>query len=304
MRVVLESLVERVQRTTRPAERGGGGLLQLRWRTGVGAREEEEHLEDVSDQVAIHVGLAEPDVRLEDHLAEKVGAAHAHDGRLSRRSARVAEHTLGAVGQHEPDGAAAREHRIAVAREEREARAVHQAEPRVAREGLPRPVAAPRAAEVDAARALQRWHLALCGQRRSVKKRVREAEHPYCLGGVRRRGRVERDEEVGRVGRQVLEQVDPVADADSRLSLAGRAAPDAVPRRPRGARARHERGVGVQVDGVVAIPQRAEHACLGRARALAQERKRDIGVGGKNNRIEGELARARARKLERHAAAL
>ena len=138
MRVALEALEERVERAAGPAEGAGRRLAQLRRAARVRAREEQQQLEDVPGVVAVHVRLAEPDVRLANHLLEEGGAPHAHDRRLLGRRGAVAEPAVGPGRQDEADGAAAREHRVAEAEEEAEAGARDEAHLRVAREGLPR----------------------------------------------------------------------------------------------------------------------------------------------------------------------
>ena len=91
---------------------------------------------------------------------------------------------------------------------------------------------------------------------------VREPQVPDCALGRGRPRRVERHECLGRIGRQPLQVVEPVRDADGRgvsrrLRRSDRGAEE-VPGRPCRSCARHEVCVGVQVDVVVAIGDRLQ----------------------------------------------
>mmetsp|Transcript_18089 Transcript_18089/g.59204 ORF Transcript_18089/g.59204 Transcript_18089/m.59204 type:complete len:335 (+) Transcript_18089:947-1951(+) len=252
VRVVLQPFVQGMERAAGPAEGVCGGLLERRRRAGVGAREQQKQPEDVAFKVAVHVGLAEADVRLCHHLAEERRAADADERRRRRRRSGVAQHAVGAVWQHQPERAATRQHGLAESEEEVEAGTVDEAHPDRARKGLPwrhrlatadslgcadrrrdailvEPVAAPRAAKVDGPDALQLRHALLGAQGGFVEDRMRQLQVPDSLGGVGRRRRIERHKDVRRAGRQVLQQVDPVAHADPGLRLGSAAALDAVP---------------------------------------------------------------------------
>mmetsp|Transcript_1925 Transcript_1925/g.7993 ORF Transcript_1925/g.7993 Transcript_1925/m.7993 type:complete len:277 (+) Transcript_1925:3672-4502(+) len=104
----------------------------------------------------------------------------------------------------------------------------------------------------------------------------------------RRARRVERNENIRRVFREVLKQIHPVRHADA-LVRGLRAAPfafQAVPARPRLAVARHKRRVRVQVHVVRLVPHGGQSGALGGGGGVAEDRQSLVAVGRHDDLVE------------------
>ena len=114
---------------------------------------------------------------------------------------------------------------------------------------------------------------------------------PSTRARIRLERRIERDDHRRRE-RQRLQPVDEVADrrpAASPSRIVGR---EVVPRRPRAARARQQRRVGVQHDAVGLVAHAREAAALERRR-IGEERARLVAVAGEHDLVEALAATRR-----------